>query len=93
MNTFWLLVLLTEEEDNERVEWMKHNKVPEKKCSQYMMDTAWSRHAWIRQKEDDGSRKSVASILERYPRLMDNGNVSCFSIPFILLSKRMLPLF
>ena len=79
----WCLAFLSDEADAERVEWMKHNKVPEAKCTQYMMDTAWSRHKWIRQKRDDGSRRSVREILDRYPRLLEDGNVSCF---FILLT-------
>lgn len=66
---------LSDDEIEQKTQWMIHNS-EETTCRKYMLDTAWARYSWIREKNDDGSKRSVSDILEQYPRLLDPGNVS-----------------
>ena len=71
---------MSDEELHRKTEWMKHNLEPES-CRQYMLETASARYTFIRGQDEDGEKRSVNSILEQYPRLLDPGNVSfCIDI-------------
>ena len=63
--------LFSEEDDNEAINWLKHNNGPQSVVSEKMRKTARMRHHWIKEDSPD-----TTQILEKYPRLLDPGMVN-----------------
>ena len=55
---------------HDQIEWMKTNTGPTNKVQEYMKSTFEFRRGWIKNTE-----RSVAEIVDEYPRLMDEGMV------------------
>ena len=53
-----------------KIQWMKDNIQPKEQVEEYMKDTFESRREWIKNTE-----RTVAEIIDQYPRLLDEGMV------------------